>query len=176
MKKLYVFRRLLQYAAPHRVNLMLVAALSLVGVAFEVLKPFPVKLVIDNVLSDKKLPALLEYFLQGNIPTKEQLLIGSVVVMVVIAILGATISFITFYATVKLAQRLVYDLSVDFFSKLQRLSLTFYSRNQVGDLLQRMSEDVYVGYYLVAQLILPVGNGVRLAEGLCMFLYFFRHV
>jgi ABC-type multidrug transport system fused ATPase/permease subunit len=50
---------------------------------------------------------------------------------------------------------LVYDLSVDFFSKLQRLSLTFYQRNQVGDLLQRINGDVFVVYFLVAQIAIP---------------------
>jgi len=50
---------------------------------------------------------------------------------------------------------LVYDLSIDFFSKLQRLSLSFYNKNKVGDLLQRMNGDIFIIYFLVAQILLP---------------------
>jgi ABC-type multidrug transport system fused ATPase/permease subunit len=76
--------------------------------------------------------------------------------MVVLAIGSAFISQIVFLSTIKLSQRLVYNLSLDFFSKLQRLSLSFYTKNQTGDILQRMNGDVFVIYFLVAQIILPI--------------------
>ena len=57
--------------------------------------------------------------------------------------------------TVGLSQRLVYDISVDLFSKLQRLTLSFYTKNKVGDLLQRVTGDAFVIYFLVAQIIIP---------------------
>jgi ABC-type multidrug transport system fused ATPase/permease subunit len=44
---------------------------------------------------------------------------------------------------------------IDFYSKLQRLSLSFYAKNKVGDLTQRVSGDVFVVYFMVAQIILP---------------------
>jgi ABC-type multidrug transport system fused ATPase/permease subunit len=75
--------------------------------------------------------------------------------MVLISIGSFIITLFVFNLTVRLAQGLVFDLMIDFYSKLQRMSLSFYSKNKVGDLLQRMSGDVFVAYFLVAQIILP---------------------
>jgi ABC-type bacteriocin/lantibiotic exporter with double-glycine peptidase domain len=50
MKQIYIFKRLLKYVAKYKSKLVLIAILGLIGVAFEVAKPLPLKLVIDNVL------------------------------------------------------------------------------------------------------------------------------
>jgi ATP-binding cassette, subfamily B, bacterial len=157
MKRSYVFKRLFQYVAKYKLRLVLIALLGLVGIVFEVAKPLPVKVVIDNVLSNHPLPAIISktfaesYFLQD----KYHLLFTCIGLLVIIAIGSFLLTFIVFNLTVRLAQRLVFDLMIDFFNKLQRLSLSFYTKNQVGDLLQRMSSDVFVAYFLVAQIMLP---------------------
>ncbi|MEO6733906.1 MAG: ABC transporter ATP-binding protein [Ferruginibacter sp.] len=156
MKRLYVLKRLWSYIAKYKLRVFLLAFLGLFGVLFEVAKPFPIKMVIDNVLSDQPLPAMVKLFFNSSwLASKSQLLI-SLIGLLVLIVVGSTITtLILFKYTISLAQRLVYDLTIDFFSKLQRLSLSFYTKNLVGDLLQRMSGDVFVVYFLVAQIILP---------------------
>ncbi|MEO7291936.1 MAG: ABC transporter ATP-binding protein, partial [Ginsengibacter sp.] len=157
MNQLYVFKRLLQYVSKYKSKLVLIAVLGLIGVVFEVAKPLPIKLVIDNVLSNQPLPHFLSnLFTDGSfIQNKKYLLYLCVGTMMFIALFSFVFSLVIFNLTVGMAQRLVFDLMIDFYAKLQRLSLSFYSKNKVGDLLQRMSGDVFVAYFLVAQIILP---------------------
>lgn len=157
MKRFYVLKRLFHYVKQHKLRLLLLALVSLLGVSFEVAKPLPIKLVIDNVLSDRPLPSFLQSLFHNNafLQNKQQLLIACIVFMGCIAICSAVFSLFIFKLTLQLAQRLVYDLMSDFYSKLQRLSLAFYTKNKVGDLLQRITGDVFVVYFLVAQILLP---------------------
>jgi ATP-binding cassette subfamily B protein len=159
MKTVYVFGRLWSYAARYKLKLLVIILIGLVAVSFEVLKPLPIKLVIDNVFSNRPLPSLFDGFHLSSL-SRERLLGICIVLMLAITICSALLSIVVSNLTINLAQQLVFDISVDFYSKLQNLSLTFYSRNRVGDLLQRMSGDVYVVYFLVAQIIIPVITSV----------------
>jgi ABC-type multidrug transport system fused ATPase/permease subunit len=152
-----VYTRLFQYIFQYKTKLFLVTIISLIGVVFEIVKPLPIKIVVDNVLSNHALPPILNRIFNhaGFLQNKQQLLFVAITSLVIITICGAVISLVVFNYTVNLSQRLVYDLSVDFFSKLQKLSLSFYNKNQVGDLLQRMNGDVFIVYFLVAQILLP---------------------
>lgn len=157
MTRIYVFKRLFQYVSKYKSKLILIAVLGLIGVVFEVAKPLPIKLVIDNVLSSHPLPGFLSSLFADTsfLENKKNLLYACVGAMLFIAIFSFLFNLIIFNLTVGMAQRLVFDLMIDFFSKLQRLTVSFYSKNKVGDLLQRMSGDVFVVYFLVAQIILP---------------------
>ena len=155
MKNVQVIKRLFGYVSSYKSRLIILMFIALIGVAFEVAKPLPIKIVIDNVLSGQPLPAFLQTW-TGLVPgEKKQLLILCVLAIVIITISSAVISLIVTNMTVGLSQRLVYDVSVDLFSKLQRLSLSFYTKNKIGDLLQRVTGDVFVIYFLVAQIIIP---------------------
>ena len=162
MNQVYVYKRLFQYVAKYRRNLFFVGMISLVSVGFEVAKPLPIKLIIDNVLSNHPLPAFINSLLNsvGFTGEKHQLLYLCVALMVFIAIFSFAINLFIFKATIRLAQGLVFDLMIDFFGKLQQLSLSFYSKNKVGDLTQRMNGDVFVVYFLVAQIILPAVTSI----------------
>jgi ABC-type multidrug transport system fused ATPase/permease subunit len=156
MKTIHVFKRLLQYVSKYKFKLVLLTLLALAGVVFEVAKPLPIKLVVDNVLSAHPLPDIVTRFTGTELLSdKKQLLFICIALMAVITVGSAAMSLLVSTLMVNVSQRLVYDLSVDFFGKLQRLSLTFYQRNQVGDLLQRINGDVFVVYFLVAQIALP---------------------
>lgn len=156
MKNIYVIKRLFRYVSNYKTRLIILILIALIGVAFEVAKPLPIKIVIDNVLTGQPLPAFLQNWTGFTIPgDKEQLLILCILVVVIITIGSAAISLVVTNMTVGLSQRLVYDISVDLFSKLQRLTLSFYTKNKIGDLLQRVTGDAFVIYFLVAQIIIP---------------------
>lgn len=170
MNRLYIFKRLWSYISRYNARLLLLAFLGLLGVMFEVAKPLPVKLVIDNVLSNQPLPGIVKqfFFNAAFLENKTQLLVALIISLVVIVIASTIMTLIVFQFTISLAQKLVYDLTIDFFSKLQRLSLSFYTKNLVGDLIQRMSGDVFVVYFLVAQILLPA-----LASLVCLAAMFY---
>lgn len=157
MKSFAVIKRLLNYVAAYKGRMVLLILVGLCGILFEVAKPFPVKIVLDHVLTNRPLPAgILSFF--GNpsfLQGRYELLFISVSLLVIITLGSAILGYYSTSLTVGLAQRLVFNLSADFYKKIQQLSLSFFNRNKTGDLLQRMSGDVFVVYFLVAQIIIP---------------------
>ncbi|MDQ3657852.1 MAG: ABC transporter ATP-binding protein/permease [Chloroflexota bacterium] len=152
-----VLARLLTYVGRYKGRILLASLCSVLGVAVELLRPWPVQIVVDYVLNEDTKPAWLtslSTWLPGA-ESRQGLLVWSVGTAVGITVAGAALSLVTLNLTVAVAQRLVFDLSMDLFSKLQRLSLAYHRRNPLGDLLQRASQDVFVVYFLVANVALP---------------------
>lgn len=158
MKDLQILWRLLRYSARYWKRFLVILSVALFGVGIEVAKPLPLKIVLDNVLANKPLPVFLAQFFENNAVSlsQEQLLAWSIALAILLAIGSGLVSMFVMSVTIGLAQRLVYDFSLDIFNKLQQLSLTYHGRNKVGDLLQRINADVYVVYFVVAQIALPV--------------------
>ncbi|MGI8635034.1 MAG: ABC transporter transmembrane domain-containing protein, partial [Segetibacter sp.] len=136
--------KLLHYVGKHKVKIYYLIFLSLLGVGFEVLKPLPIKFIVDNVLSDHALsPGMIAFFNSfGGVPGKIPLLSICIGAMVIFVIGSACVSIYVSHLTTKVCQTMVHELSLDLFDKVQRLSLSFYSKNKVGELLQRISGDV----------------------------------
>jgi ABC-type multidrug transport system fused ATPase/permease subunit len=61
---------------------------------------------------------------------------------------------------------MVFDLALNVFEKLQRLSLSYHHRHPLGDLLQRVSQDVFVVFHAVSQVALPVAVSVLYLTGM----------
>ncbi len=158
LKQLRTFFRLLAYTARHKAALCLAGLLALMGVVVELARPWPVKIVVDHVLAGRPLPSWLAT-LAGQLPgaaTPRGLLVWSVGVAVVVAVGSGVLSLLSLSIGLRVCQRLVLDLLLDVFVKLQRLSLKFHSRHKIGDLLQRVSGDVLVVFFAVTQVALPV--------------------
>lgn len=153
-----VVYRLLQYSFRYWQRFILLLFVALIGVVLEVAKPWPLKLIIDSVLSDHPIPSIIGGLNlgSGGVPAKELLLTWIIAAAIILAVGSAVVSFLVSGMTISIAQRLVYDFSLELFNKLQQLSLTYYGRNKVGDILQRVSADVYVVYFVVAQITLPL--------------------
>ncbi len=158
MKDLQIIYRLLHYSFRYWKHFLLLLFVALLGVGVEVAKPLPLKIIIDNVLANQTLPALFAQFFENNGASlsKEYLLVWTIGLAILLAIGSAVVSMLVSGMTISIAQRLVYDFSLEIFNKLQQLSLSYYGRNQVGDLLHRVNADVYVVYFVVAQIALPV--------------------
>ena len=88
--------------------------------------------------------------------TPRGLLVWSVGVSLAVAVGGGALSLLSLSIGLRVCQRLVLDLLLDLFVKLQKLSLTFHSRHKIGDLLQRVSGDVLVVFFAVTQVALPI--------------------
>lgn len=149
--------RLIRFTGPYTWSIILLIVLGLLNVGFGVLKPLPVKFIIDNVLLQHPVPQDMQSFLStiGVHPDRISLLILLVTASIVLVIGGSTLSFISSQLTTKVCQRLVQDLSVKVFDKFQRLSVGFYSKNRIGQLMQRLSGDTYAIYSIVGGILMP---------------------
>jgi ATP-binding cassette subfamily B protein/subfamily B ATP-binding cassette protein MsbA len=118
-------------------------ATMMLAVGLDVLRPWPLKILVDNVLGGEPLPsqlALLVNILPGATATGG-LLFWIVVSTILLFLLGWLLGVATVYIGIGFGQRLAYDLAEDLFAHLQRLSLRFHSRKSVGDSIRRVTTD-----------------------------------
>ena len=149
------------YLRPYR--LALFAALGQVFLinVLELFKPWPLKVIIDHVLSPNPLPWK---FTVGW--SAETLILFACVGLVVIYLVSGALRILNDYITVKIGQRMVNDLRRDLYSHIQRLSLSFYNQRQIGDLLYRMTSDTLALQTLTMNGLFPVISATLLLGGM----------
>ena len=118
------------------------AAVCTLGVAaMELLKPWPLKLILDHVILDKPLPRSM-LFLHGIGPAgRTGLLVDSAAAIVLIALCGGLFSYFQIFITSSIGYKMVYALRRELFTHLQRLSLSFHNRSRSGDLMTKIAGD-----------------------------------
>jgi ATP-binding cassette subfamily B protein/subfamily B ATP-binding cassette protein MsbA len=146
--------RLLRYAKPHWRALVLLTLTMLVDVGLDLLRPWPLKLVIDNVLGHHATPRLLTSILPGS-ASPHGLLAWAAGATVAIFLLGTASTTFYNYFSLRIGQRMVFELASDLFAHLQRLSLIFHSRRPLGDTIQRVTGDSYCVSTLVTDALIP---------------------
>jgi ATP-binding cassette subfamily B protein/subfamily B ATP-binding cassette protein MsbA len=151
--------RLLRYATPQWPSILLLCLTMVADIALELARPWPLALVIDNVLGHKHTPQVISSVLPGS-STPHGLLLWAVIATVLIFVLGTASSTFYNYFSLKLGQRMVWDLAADLFAHLQKLSLLFHSRRQLGDTLQRVTADSYCISTLVTDALIPAVQAV----------------
>jgi len=136
------FKRLLIYLRPHR--RLFVLCLGLVGVlsALELVKPWPLKLMVDQIISGKPLTVWGYYFSPRSFSLAVQL--GGVMVLFLAThFLAGFFQLLNNYLTIRMGQDMVQDFRCDLLAHLQRQSLRFHQKRPTGDLLYRLMEDTY---------------------------------
>ncbi len=87
----------------------------------------------------------------------ETLVINAIMFIILFAITRGVFSFLQTYMAEMTSQGLAYDMRNRIFSKLQRLSFSYYDQNQTGQLMIRATDDVEKVRLFIAQgLILTV--------------------
>jgi ATP-binding cassette subfamily B protein/subfamily B ATP-binding cassette protein MsbA len=152
-----VLRRLVPYGAPF---VGAIVQVLLIGV-LELAKPWPLKVVVDNVLGGRP----LDWPGVHGLGRQALLLLSCLALVVVYALLGA-LGVTSNYATISVGQRLVNDFRSELYAHLQRLSLAFHSRRSVGDLLYRLTSDTFAIQTLTMNGFFPVLTSVVMLAGM----------
>lgn len=151
-------RRLLPYVWPHRRGLAIVLATLLAGVVLDVLLPWPIKILVDNILGKQPLPSwaanAVSYIPRAQEPSG--LVAWLAVATILLHIAHNVLAMISTTAFVSLGQRMVYDLGADLFLHLQKMSLRFHGKQQVGDLVARVTVDTYCVQTFVSSILFPL--------------------
>jgi ABC-type multidrug transport system fused ATPase/permease subunit len=129
---------------PYRGSLLIILLAMLVETAMSLATPWPLKIVIDNVVGRHKLSPWLADLLRPWMDGKHQLHIAAIAAAayVVIALLGALASYVDNYYTESVGQWVANDLRLRTYHHLQRLSLGYYDTHQTGNLLSTMTTDI----------------------------------
>ena len=129
---------------PYRGSLMIILAAMVVQTAMSVAAPWPLKVILDNVVGEHKLPHWLDDFLRPFMSsgTKMQIAAAAAVVTILIALLGAAASYLANYYTTSVGQWVANDLRLRTYHHLQQLSLNYYNTHEMGTLLSTLTADV----------------------------------
>jgi subfamily B ATP-binding cassette protein MsbA len=109
----------------------------------DVLEPWPIKIVVDNLLQSKSLPGWLSGIVLGLFgQDKLAILNFAVAAVAVIAVVGAVSSYAEKYLTMSVGQWVMHDLRRTLYNHIQRLSLAEHDEARTGDLITRVTTDI----------------------------------
>jgi len=128
---------------PHREWVTIILLAMLVETLTSLAAPWPLKVILDNVVGTHKAPEWLAPF-RGSLlgGHKMELAVMAGIATVVIAALGAVASYIDNYYTESVGQWVAHDLRMRVYDHLQHLSLGFYDSHQTGALLSTITDDI----------------------------------
>jgi ABC-type multidrug transport system fused ATPase/permease subunit len=139
-----VFPLIWSLLKPYRGSLVIILAAMLVQTAMSVAAPWPLKIILDNVVGEHKLPHWMDDFLRPFMSsgTKMQIAAAAAIATILIAFLGALASYLANYYTTSVGQWVANDLRLRTYHHLQQLSLNYYNTHEMGTLLSTMTADV----------------------------------
>ncbi len=109
----------------------------------DILEPWPVKIVVDNILQSKKLPGWLGGIVVRLFGTNPYAILNfAVAAVATIAIVGAVSSYFEKYLTTSVSQWVGHDLRRTLYHHIQRLSLAEHDQARTGDLITRVTSDI----------------------------------
>ena len=165
-------RHFLPLLRPFRKQLFLAVSAMVLDAAISVFRPWPLKVVIDGVLSHKpsRVP-LLRAWLDTAPLSRTELLYGACAATLLIAIITGSLTYYITWAMGDLAQHFVFAMRRDLFAHLQRLSLRFHDHQRTGDLTTRLTSDTQAIQEMIANGITVLGTNGCLLAGMLVVMF-----
>jgi ATP-binding cassette subfamily B protein len=161
--------KFLPYLKAHRLQVLWALAQVFLIAGVELLKPWPLQIVIDDVLGGKPPPGAGPFAQLLALPPAVLLLLACIgLVLVHFAAGGLTL--LHNYTTIRVGQSMVNDLRSDLYAHLQRLSLAYHGRQRVGDLMYRITADSFAVQTMIMNGALPILSAVILLAGMLIVL------
>jgi len=135
--------RIVNLVRPHW-KALTIALVAVVGETLtDILEPWPIKIVVDNILQSKKLPAVLSGVVTGLFGHNTYAIVNfAVAAVAAIAVVGAVSSYFEKYLTTSVSQWVGHDLRRTLYHHIQRLSLAEHDKARSGDLITRVTSDI----------------------------------
>ena len=139
-----MLRLILSLVRPYRGTLLIILLAMIGQTAMSVAGPWPLKIILDNVVGSHKLAPWLDDLLRPILGggSKMQIAVAAALMVLVIAVVGAIASYIANYYTTSVGQWIANDLRLRTYHHLQQQSLSYYDTHQSGTLLSTITSDV----------------------------------
>ena len=166
--------RIADLLRPHTRELWL-GLLAIAGEsAADLLQPWPLKIVLDNVLRGKKQDhGWLNHLIDktaGLDPVR--VLMFACAAVLLIAVIDAICSYADKYLTTSIGQWVTHDLRRRIYTQVQRLSLAYHDQQPTGDLISRVTSDIdSIQSFIVSGLLGVLVNAVTLI-GMVVVLFY----
>jgi len=149
------------YLRPHRLGFAFALLQVVLISACELLKPWPLKIVVDNVLGGKPFD-----WAPAAAWSPHELLLAVCLGLIVLYVVLAALSTLNNATTITIGQGMVNDFRLDLYQHLQRLSLKFHTSREVGDLLYRVTADAFAIQTLSMNGVFPIITALVLFGGM----------
>jgi len=132
---LKLFLRVFRYLRPYRRWALASASVVGLSAAFSVLTPWPLKIVVDNVLGKEPLSPGFQHIVGSIVSNPAALLLAAVIGGLVITLLVNALHVFGQYVNTRIDQYLTMDFRSDLFLHAQRMSIAFHDRRRSGMLI-----------------------------------------
>ena len=133
----------LKLIRPYYAWLVVIFSAMLLETAMSIAAPWPLKIIIDNVIGKHKLPEFMGWLRDFSFGENTMALAGvAAAITVLIAVIAAVAGYIDNYFTESVAQNVANDLRQKLYHHLHRLSLRYYDTHKIGNLLSTITSDV----------------------------------
>ena len=152
-----LMRLVLQQVRPYKKWLLLIFLAMLTGSLVDIATPWPLKIIIDNVIGQQPLPSWLSWIGEFSATeSKMNLAASAAIILVVLTIIGAVAGYISSFFTESVAQYVANDVRLKVYHHLQRLSLEYYDTHQIGKILSTITTDVSTMQDFVSTTLLSI--------------------
>jgi ATP-binding cassette subfamily B multidrug efflux pump len=150
-----LMKRLIKYLKPYAKWVFLAIFLT-VGVAMlSTIRPYLTKIAIDNYIINNDPVGLRNIIL---------ILLGTLVFQ-------GLVQYIMTYLTQWIGQKTIFDLRMELFRHIQKLSMSFFDRNPVGRLVTRLTNDIEVLNEMFSSGIVMVFADIFIIGGILFFMF-----
>ena len=149
-------RRAFDYVIPYWRRLVLVLGVSLFGTALSLYIPYLSKAFVDEALLGRDLTALVRIVL----------LFGG------ITLISFVLNVVSGLRYTRVSAEILFDMRLDMYRHLQRLSPRFYARTRLGDIVSRINTDIGEIQRVAAETALAwLGNVIFLVGSIVMLVW-----
>ena len=121
-----LLKRVMTYAKPYQGQIIVMLFLILLNTGLHLLTPLVIRDLIDHTIPEKNLPRLFHLSLA----------------LLLIPSLAGVIGIFQRKLNASIGEGVIFDLRVALFSRLQQMSLRFFTNTKVGELISRLNNDV----------------------------------
>ena len=134
----------LSFLRPYRARVALIAFLAVVEIGLSALAPWPLKLVVDNVLGGRPMPASIAGLVDAVAGSSAiAVLLAVVLAGLLIQVASEVAAMVHTQLQVNTGQRLVYSLRSTLLAHLQALPLRHHLLSKTADSVYRLDSDAY---------------------------------
>jgi ATP-binding cassette subfamily B protein len=171
---------LFQNLKGERFWVVLAALLTIIQVGSELLLAFPLKLILDKVISHKN-PSIpiaegtltfLDQFgtstnlKPGEVHTQLSVILFSVGLLIILSLINSVVTYIQNSIASIVGKNLTARLRKQLFDQLQRLTLDWHNRQKKGDIVQRIIGDVASLERLITDGLIEFVSGILTVVGI----------
>ena len=135
--------RIFPYLWPYRRQWIADLALSIIVSLLQLLAPWPMKMIVDSVLGDVPLPRWITASLPSISESKITILVALALAIVLLKLLTSGATLWSSHISINARHTIALQLKSELFQKLQQHSLRYHNDRRLGDLVYRVTNDVW---------------------------------